>query len=162
MTTDRRMAWLRLRHEVRMLIAERRAIVAARLGGSDWPGRSLHVVAVDAHTGEGRSFSAADEVDFIDAIAASCAVPGAWPAIAAFSVFSVVAHWNDLYWPLIVITDNALATPPLGMMLFADAETGSNYGALMAAAAMLTAPLVLVFLLARRRFIAGVTMTGLK
>ncbi|WKK18404.1 patatin-like phospholipase family protein [Achromobacter insolitus] len=62
-------------------LAERRAIVAARLGGSDWPGRSLHVAAVDAHTGEGRSFSAADEVDFIDAIAASCAVPGAWPAV---------------------------------------------------------------------------------
>jgi ABC-type glycerol-3-phosphate transport system permease component len=29
-------------------------------------------------------------------------VPSAWPAIAAFAVFSVVAHWNDLYWPLIV------------------------------------------------------------
>ena len=32
-------------------------------------------------------------------------VPSAWPAIAAFSVFSVVAHWNDLYWPLIVVSD---------------------------------------------------------
>ena len=32
-------------------------------------------------------------------------VPSAWPAIAAFSVFSIVAHWNDLYWPLIVISD---------------------------------------------------------
>ena len=89
-------------------------------------------------------------------------VPSAGPAIAAFAVFSVVAHWNDLYWPLIVITNVKLATPPLGMMLFADAETGANYGALMAAAAMLTAPLVLVFVLARRRFIAGVTMTGVK
>lgn len=89
-------------------------------------------------------------------------VPSAWPAVAAFAVFSVVAHWNDLYWPLIVITDGSLATPPLGMMLFADAETGSNYGALTAAAAMMTAPLVLVFLTARRRFVAGVTMTGVK
>jgi multiple sugar transport system permease protein len=89
-------------------------------------------------------------------------VPSAWPAIAAFAVFSIVAHWNDLYWPLIVITNSALATPPLGMMLFADAETGSNYGALMAAATMLTMPLVLAFLLARRRFIAGITMTGVK
>lgn len=89
-------------------------------------------------------------------------VPSAWPAIAAFAVFSVVAHWNDLYWPLIVITDGSLATPPLGMMLFADAETGSNYGALMAAATILTAPLVVIFIFARRRFIAGVTMTGVK
>lgn len=62
-------------------LAERRAIIAARLGATDWPGRPLHVIAVDAHTGEGRRFSAADPVDFIDAIAASCAVPGAWPAV---------------------------------------------------------------------------------
>ena len=89
-------------------------------------------------------------------------VPSAWPAIAAFSVFSIVAHWNDLYWPLIVISDTHLATPPLGMMFFADAETGSNYGALTAAATVLTAPLVIAFLIARRRFIEGITMTGIK
>ncbi len=62
-------------------LAERRAIIAARLDAADWPARPLRVVAVDAHTGAGRSFSAADQVDFIDAIAASCAVPGAWPAV---------------------------------------------------------------------------------
>ena len=73
-----------------------------------------------------------------------------------------VAHWNDLYWPLIVISDTHLATPPLGMMFFADAETGSNYGALTAAATVLTAPLVIAFLVARRRFIEGITMTGIK
>jgi len=89
-------------------------------------------------------------------------VPSAWPAIAAFSVFSLVAHWNDLYWPLIVISDMNLATPPLGMMFFADAESGSNYGALTAAATVLTAPLVIAFLIARRRFIEGITMTGIK
>ena len=88
--------------------------------------------------------------------------PSAWPAIAAFAVFSIVAHWNDLYWPLIVISDTNLATPPLGMMFFADAETGSNYGALTAAATVLTAPLVIAFLIARRRFIDGITMTGIK
>jgi multiple sugar transport system permease protein len=88
--------------------------------------------------------------------------PSAWPAIAAFAVFSIVAHWNDLYWPLIVISDGKLAPPPLGMMIFADAETGSNYGALTAAATVLTAPLVVTFLFARRHFIAGITMTGVK
>jgi multiple sugar transport system permease protein len=90
------------------------------------------------------------------------AAPAALPAIAAFSVFSVVAHWNDLYWPLIVITETRLAPPPLGMLYFRDAETGSNYGALMAGATIITAPLVIAFLVARRRFIQGITMTGLK
>jgi multiple sugar transport system permease protein len=88
--------------------------------------------------------------------------PAARPAIAAFAVFSVVAHWNDLYWPLIVITETRLAPPPLGMMYFRDAETGADYGALAAGAAILTAPLVVTFLIARRRFIQGVALTGLK
>jgi multiple sugar transport system permease protein len=89
-------------------------------------------------------------------------VPSAWPAIAGFAIFSIVAHWNDLYWPLIVINDISLAPPPLGMMFFANAETGSNYGALTAAATILTAPLVVTFLFARRHFIQGITMTGMK
>jgi multiple sugar transport system permease protein len=89
-------------------------------------------------------------------------VPSAWPAIAGFAVFSIVAHWNDLYWPLIVINNIRLAPPPLGMMFFANAETGSNYGALTAAATILTAPLVVTFLFARRQFIQGITMTGIK
>src|SRR6478672_4585873 len=89
-------------------------------------------------------------------------VPRSWLAIAAFSVFSVVAHWIVLYWPLIVINDMNLATPPLGLLFFADSETGSNYGSLTAAATVLTAPLVIAFLIARRRFIEGITMTGIK
>jgi multiple sugar transport system permease protein len=88
--------------------------------------------------------------------------PSAAPAIAAFAVFSFVAHWNDLYWPLIVITDTNYATPPLGMMFFANAESGTNYGALTAAATILTMPLLIAFLIARRRFIEGITMTGVK
>src|SRR5260370_4147058 len=89
-------------------------------------------------------------------------VPSAWPAIAAFSVFSIVAHWNDLYWPLIVISHTKLSPPPLGMMFFADSHVGSNYGALSAGATIITAPLVIAFLIARRRFIPGITMTGIK
>lgn len=90
------------------------------------------------------------------------AAPAALPAIAAFSVFSIVAHWNDLYWPLIVVTSSELATPPLGILAFRDTESGGNYGALMAAAALVTAPLILAFLLARRAFLRGITMTGLR
>jgi multiple sugar transport system permease protein len=55
-----------------------------------------------------------------------------------------------------------MAPPPLGMLLFASAESGANYGALMAGATLITAPLVLAFLVARRRFIQGITLTGLK
>ena len=59
----------------------RRAIVAARLPRTDWPARALRVVAIDTATGEHAVFDRDSGVDFIDAIAASCAVPGTWPAV---------------------------------------------------------------------------------
>jgi NTE family protein len=62
--------------------AERRAIVAARLPSSNWPQRWLGVVVVDTATGEHRLLDATSGVDFTDAVAASSAVPGAWPAVA--------------------------------------------------------------------------------
>ena len=89
-------------------------------------------------------------------------VPNAWPAITAFAIFSVVAHWNDLFWPLIVVSDTKMATPPLGLLFFRAAEAGDDYGALMAATVIVTLPLVAAFLAAQRRFIEGITLTGLK
>ena len=95
-------------------------------------------------------------------IIARVIVPNAWPAITAFAIFSVVAHWNDLYWPLIVISNQSYATPPLGLLYFRAAEAGDDYGALMAATLIITFPLVAAFLLAQKRFVEGITMTGLK
>jgi multiple sugar transport system permease protein len=89
-------------------------------------------------------------------------LPNAWPAASAFAIFSVVAHWNDLYWPLITISKTQLATPPLGLLFFRSAEVGDDYGALMAATLIVTLPLILFFLFAQKLFIEGVTMTGLK
>jgi multiple sugar transport system permease protein len=88
--------------------------------------------------------------------------PSAWPAVAAFSIFSIVAHWNDLYWPMIVIQRLEYATPPLGMLFFAGSEAGNSYGSLMAGAVIITAPIVAIYLIARRRFVQGITMTGIK
>ncbi|HEV7319721.1 MAG TPA: carbohydrate ABC transporter permease [Ensifer sp.] len=95
-------------------------------------------------------------------IVARVIVPNAWPAITAFAIFSVVAHWNDLFWPLIVVTNQDYATPPLGLLYFRAAEAGDDYGALMAATLIITLPLVSAFLLAQKRFVEGITMTGLK
>ncbi|MCA3563624.1 MAG: carbohydrate ABC transporter permease [Methylocystis sp.] len=89
-------------------------------------------------------------------------LPNAWPAATAFAIFSVVAHWNDLFWPLIVIQKGSLYTPAMGILAFRSVESGDDYGALMAAATLVAAPLVIAFLFAQRRFIEGVTMTGLK
>ena len=90
-------------------------------------------------------------------------LPTAIPALLAFAIFSVVAHWNDYYWPRIVITgDRDLMTPPLGLRMFKSDMDGNEYGPMMAAATVMVAPLVVAFLLAQRRFIEGITLSGMK
>ncbi|BCH33418.1 sn-glycerol-3-phosphate transport system permease protein UgpE [Mesorhizobium sp. L-8-10] len=88
-------------------------------------------------------------------------LPSAVPAIAAFSVFSFVSHWNDLYWPLIVVQSQDKVTATLSMMQY-KGDLGIDYGVTFAAATIVTAPLVAAFLFARRLFIQGITMTGVK
>jgi NTE family protein len=61
--------------------AARRAVVAARLGTHDWPAGQLLITAVDADTGEFATFDASSGVDLVDAVGASCAVPGVWPPV---------------------------------------------------------------------------------
>ena len=68
-------------------------------------------------------------------------LPTAIPALLAFAIFSVVAHWNDYYWPRIVITgDRDLMTPPLGLRMFKSDMDGNEYGPMMAAATVIVAP----------------------
>ena len=119
-----------------------------------------------------RQFFASLSADIIDAarvdglsensIVWRIAFPLAWPAVSTFAVFSVVAHWNDLFWPLIAVFDPDLATPPRGILYFRDEEAGSDFGPLMAAATIVTAPLVFGFLMAQRKFIQGITASGIK
>ncbi|GDY28519.1 patatin [Gandjariella thermophila] len=59
----------------------RRAVIASRLPAHTWPKRPIAVTAVDAHSGEPRVFDRDSGVDLVDAVAASCAVPGVWPPV---------------------------------------------------------------------------------
>lgn len=60
----------------------RRKMIAAALPTQIWPERRLLIVAVDVESGERRAFDSSSGVDLIDAVAASGAVPGIWPAVA--------------------------------------------------------------------------------
>ncbi len=61
--------------------AARRAVIASRLPVHTWPERVLLVTAVDAETGEPVVFTRESGVELVDAIGASCAVPGVWPTV---------------------------------------------------------------------------------
>jgi len=60
---------------------ERRSVIANRLPAHNWPDRLLRVTAVDTESGEIRIFDRYSGTNLIDAVAASCAVPGIWPPV---------------------------------------------------------------------------------
>ncbi|BCO34705.1 patatin [Mycobacterium heckeshornense] len=60
----------------------RREVIARRLPSHDWPHRDVRMTAIDVATGERVVFDRESGVDLVDAVAASCAVPGAWPPVA--------------------------------------------------------------------------------
>jgi NTE family protein len=61
--------------------ADRHVVIEHRLPSHEWPERALKITAVDAATGAFVAFDAASGVTLVDAVAASCAVPGVWPPV---------------------------------------------------------------------------------
>ncbi len=59
----------------------RKSVIEGRLVAHEWPERPLLVPVVDAYTGDRRVLDRSSGVDLVDAVAASCAVPGAWPPV---------------------------------------------------------------------------------
>ena len=60
----------------------RRAMIERRLADHVWPQAALTITAVDADSGELVAFDAASGIGLVDAVGASCAVPGVWPVVA--------------------------------------------------------------------------------
>ncbi len=83
------------------------------------------------------------------------------PAVAAVAIFTFVWSWNNLLWPLLVLTNPKLMTIPVGLATV-QGSYGIRYADTMAAAILGALPLVLVFLLFQRRIVEGIAGTGLK
>ncbi|HEX9031793.1 MAG TPA: patatin-like phospholipase family protein [Streptosporangiaceae bacterium] len=61
--------------------AARRVVIESRIPVREWPAGALRITAVDAESGEFTVFDAASGVGIVDAVGASCAVPGVWPPV---------------------------------------------------------------------------------
>lgn len=89
-------------------------------------------------------------------------VPMARPGIAAAALFVFVRAWNDYFGPLLYTSENQSAwTLSFGLGTFKGTH-GTDWGATMALTIIATLPIVIVFFLAQRTFVQGVTMTGVK
>ncbi|MGC4191649.1 MAG: carbohydrate ABC transporter permease [Thermomicrobiales bacterium] len=88
-------------------------------------------------------------------------LPLARPALATVGLFAFVGTWTDFLNPLIYLNDPKLYTLSIGLYNFFS-EHGVEWGPLMAACVIFSIPLVMVFIIAQRHFIEGISLTGLK
>ena len=88
--------------------------------------------------------------------------PIARPTLVAFSLFSVVYHWNDFFWPLVMTTNDAVRTLPIGVAMLREEGTGDRWHIIMAGSMFVVAPVLVVFAIAQRHIIRAFTFTSLK
>lgn len=88
-------------------------------------------------------------------------VPVSKPALATVAIFTFQATWNDFLPPLIYLHDQSKYTISLGLNFFRSTYT-VNWAYLMAASLVTMLPVVLLFFVAQKLFIQGITLTGLK
>jgi multiple sugar transport system permease protein len=90
-------------------------------------------------------------------------VPLSRPAIGAIAIFSFMAGWNDYLWQLVMITDEAMMTLPVGVSKLTASGVGSvDIGVGMAGATFAFIPMLIVFLLFQKHFIKGITVGAVK
>ena len=92
----------------------------------------------------------------------SIMIPQVRPVLLAFSLISVVTHWNDFLWPLIVTDTPRVRTLTIGLAMFVQQESGADWTLLMAATVMVTAPLLVAFVFFQRRFVESFMYAGLR
>lgn len=92
----------------------------------------------------------------------SILMPMAKPTLVAFSLISIVTHWNDFFWPLVVTDSPAVRTLTMGLAMFVQQESGADWTLLMAATIFVTAPLMVLFLIYQRKFIESFMSAGIK
>ncbi len=78
------------------------------------------------------------------------------PTLASFFLFSFVYHWNDYFWPLVMTTDDAVRTLPLGVALLREQGTGVRWHIVMAGNVILSLPVLAVFAATQKHLLRAV------
>ncbi|MBI3710426.1 MAG: carbohydrate ABC transporter permease [Proteobacteria bacterium] len=89
------------------------------------------------------------------------ALPLVTPALSALAIFTFLGNWTAFLWPLIVTTDRALYTLPVGLASFSG-EFQTEWEMVMTGASVATLPTLAVFILLQKYIIRGIMLAGLK
>ncbi len=90
----------------------------------------------------------------------SVVVPIVRPALGALAIFTFMGSWNSFCWPLIVIDSYRCYTLPLAVAELASGMYVDSWPVQMAAATIITLPMIIVFLVFQRGFVRGIALTG--
>ena len=89
-------------------------------------------------------------------------VPAARAHIAAFALLVTLYSWNEFLWALVIVNDTHMRVLSVGLNFFIGRFTRIDWGVMMAAAATSIVPVLIVFGIAQKHVIEGITLTGLK
>ena len=90
-------------------------------------------------------------------------VPLAGPAFATLGLFAFMGSWNDFLWPLLIVSDTKFMTLPLALATLQGLYPGqTQWNLVMAGTVISVVPMIVVFVLAQRWVIQGITASGLK
>lgn len=87
-------------------------------------------------------------------------IPLSGPVLAALTIFIFLGAWNDFLWPLVITNSLKMRTLPVGLTAF-QGQFKVEWHLLMAGAVIAMLPILIIYVLAQRKFIEGLAMTGL-
>ena len=92
----------------------------------------------------------------------SIILPLSKSAIATVAIIGFIGNWNSYMWPKVVATKESLRTVQTGLRMLMQSDFGDDWGSIMAAATLITMPMILFFVCLQRYFVQGITKVGLK
>ena len=86
------------------------------------------------------------------------------PGLAALAIYTFLGAWNGFLWPLVVMRDMAHFTLPVGMATLIGnmGQTKTEYGMLLGGSSLISLPVITLFVLLQRQFVAGLTLGSVK
>ena len=88
-------------------------------------------------------------------------VPLSWPALITVALFTFIDKWGDFFGPLIYLRNPELYPLSIALQSFQSSHK-TEWPLVMAAAAVIALPLVVIYFLAQKKFVEGITFSGLK
>ena len=83
-------------------------------------------------------------------------MPNVKPALGALVIYMFTSMWNNFMWPLIILGSKEKYTLPISLAMLNGNPTNKNYAVILLAAAIATLPILIVFFIFQKQFVAGV------